>query len=257
MADDDGDDDKPLTLVEAFRILLRVLRPGSLADEIDSYQGLHSTASQPRLLRQPDDGTVARWELRFAERDPDDRDAALAVVTLMKEAIGDYRLPMEARHGGKGPRRPVHRADQRLGEVNIFESPELRFYKPGGRVDEDLSFYDCTVRQGDVIALRDAQQPPAPEADAVPSPSAPEAQSEAPPLPEPNLGGRPTDRDILLEEAAWRLRHESHPPSLRAFARDVLRPWLNVHGEHRGLKTGEVLKVETIEGHVRDLWNRR
>jgi hypothetical protein len=70
-------------------------------------------------------------------------------------------------------------------------------------------------------------------------------------------GGRPTDRDLLLSEADWRLRHERRPKTLRAFARDVLRPWLDEHGEHRGLKTQEVMKVETIEDHVRSLWNRR
>jgi hypothetical protein len=71
-----------------------------------------------------------------------------------------------------------------------------------------------------------------------------------------NLGGRPTDRDLLLEEAGWRLRHpETLPPTLAAFAGE-LRNWLEVHGVHRAKKTGEVMKAETIEGHVRSLWNR-
>jgi hypothetical protein len=172
-------DDKPLTLVEAFRDLLRARRPGPLADEIDSYSRLHYRA----------DGS---------DRDPDDREAAVAAATLIRDAIADYRLPVEARHGPKGARQPVHRADQRLGEVNIFESPELRFYSKSGslEVDEGLSFYGCTVRQGDVVALRDAQQPPTLETDAAPSPSAPEAQSETPPppaaQPDEAVSGRPT-----------------------------------------------------------------
>jgi hypothetical protein len=81
------------------------------------------------------------------------------------------------------------------------------------------------------------------------------AESPAAP-PEPNLGGRPTDRDLLLEEADWRLRHERRPPSLAAFGRE-LRLWLDVHGEHRAKKTGEVMKAETIEDHIRDLWWNR
>jgi hypothetical protein len=72
--------------------------------------------------------------------------------------------------------------------------------------------------------------------------------------PKVNRGGRPTDRDLLAEEADWQLRHEPRPPTLRAFALG-LRSWLKVHGEHRAKKTGEVMKVETIEGHVRRRWN--
>ena len=101
-------------------------------------------------------------------------------------------------------------------------------------------------------------------AEAEPAPAAAEpgpvtsVESPRSPIAEPevNLGGRPTDRDLLLEEAAWRLRHESPPPTLRAFARQ-LHSWLEEHGEHRAKKTSEVMKVQTIEGHVRRLWKRR
>jgi hypothetical protein len=81
---------------------------------------------------------------------------------------------------------------------------------------------------------------------------------------EPKVG-RPTDRDMILKEADWRLRHgwqewlpkpESEPTKLRPFAR-WLRSWLELHGEHRVEKTGEVMKLETIEDHVRQLWNDR
>ena len=75
-------------------------------------------------------------------------------------------------------------------------------------------------------------------------------------LPPVNPGGRPTDRDMVLEEAGWRLRHPPVPKTLKAFA-DELREWLKDHGEHRVGKTGEVMKAETIEGHVRPLWNAR
>ena len=72
----------------------------------------------------------------------------------------------------------------------------------------------------------------------------------------PVKGGRPTDRDLVLEEAGWRLRHPQVPKTLAAFARE-LREWLEDHGKYRAAKTGEVMKAETIEGHVRPLWNAR
>jgi hypothetical protein len=77
------------------------------------------------------------------------------------------------------------------------------------------------------------------------------AASAAPPV---NRGGRPTDRDLVLEEASWRLRHRQHPETLAAFARE-LRKWLGDHGEHRAVITGEVMKAKTIEDHVRPMWN--
>jgi hypothetical protein len=116
-------------------------------------------------------------------------------------------------------------------------------------------------------------QPPAPAADAAPT-SGIEVEPEGLPsttqqtVAEPasaasgellgalNLGGRPTDRDLVLGEADWRLRRrKTQAKSLAAFARE-LREWLQDHGEHRGKMTGEVMKPETIEGHVRPLWNR-
>ena len=74
----------------------------------------------------------------------------------------------------------------------------------------------------------------------------------------PVKGGRPTDRDLVLEEADWRLRvpGRTRAETLKAFAGE-LREWLEEHGMHRAGKTGEVMKAETIEDHVRPLWNAR
>jgi hypothetical protein len=99
---------------------------------------------------------------------------------------------------------------------------------------------------------------------AMPPPEPAQATSElapAPPAPEPSQsqqpggrGGRPTDRDMMLEEAAWRLRNQkTKAEGVAAFARE-LRPWLEDHGEHR--THGDVMKAETIEDHVRSLWNQ-
>jgi hypothetical protein len=145
-----------------------------------------------------------------------------------------------------------------FGLLPALESPQAVANEELPSPDEQLN--DPAVG---IQALAHAQSPPEqPEA----PPPAPAQATHQPAvnvelsadLPEGNRGGgRPTDRDLLLSEADWRLRHEHRPKTLRAFARDVLRPWLDVHGEHRGLKTQEVMKVETIEDHVRSLWNRR
>ena len=109
-------------------------------------------------------------------------------------------------------------------------------------------------------AQRQPQQPlPAAQPDKpVITDPAPAANAQSPTVPPVvNPGGRPTDRDLVLEEAAWRLRHQqTKAKSLAAFAGELHR-WVNDHGEHRDKKTGEVMKVDTIKGHVRPLWNRR
>jgi hypothetical protein len=116
----------------------------------------------------------------------------------------------------------------------------------------------------------EGSQPRAREADAAPvepegSPSA-TGQTVAKPAPETSAklpgvsspGGRPTDRDMVLEEAAWRLRQpgRTQAKTLAAFARE-LHKWLSDHGKHRGKKTGKVMKAGTIERHVRSLWKSR
>jgi hypothetical protein len=79
------------------------------------------------------------------------------------------------------------------------------------------------------------------------------AASAAPPV---SSGGRPTDRDLVLGEAEWRLKHRrTQAKTLAAFAREI-REWLKVHGRRRVKKTGEVMKAKTIEGHVRSLWKK-
>jgi hypothetical protein len=104
--------------------------------------------------------------------------------------------------------------------------------------------------------------PPAEPEQPTPAPSFPQVEPEPPPEPEPvpavlpvvNPGGRPTDRDLVREEARWRLEHrQTQAKSLAAFARE-LRKWLKDHGEHRAKKTGEVMKADTIGRHVRPLW---
>jgi hypothetical protein len=103
----------------------------------------------------------------------------------------------------------------------------------------------------DSVRLKQARQRPATTQvePAVADPAS--AASAAPPV---NPGGRPTDRDLVLEEAGWRLRHQQVPETLAAFSRE-LRVWLGDHGKCRAAKTSEVMTAETIKGHVRSLWN--
>jgi hypothetical protein len=77
--------------------------------------------------------------------------------------------------------------------------------------------------------------------------------------PATNRVGRPTDRDMVREEAAWRLRQpgRTKATSLAAFARELRDEFLQFHGEHRNRMTGEVMKADQIEDHVRSLWNDR
>jgi len=82
------------------------------------------------------------------------------------------------------------------------------------------------------------------------------APPAAPPQVQRQPGGRPTDRDMVYEEASWRLKNNrTQAENLTAFAQE-LHEWLEVHGRHRTKKTGEVMKADRIEYHVRPLWNR-
>jgi hypothetical protein len=101
--------------------------------------------------------------------------------------------------------------------------------------------------------------PPAPaRATLEPAQAPPDAKPSQSPQAQRQPGGRPTDRVMMLEEAARRLRQpgRTKATSLVAFACE-LRKWLQLHGEHRAKKTGEVMQVRTIKDHVRPLWNSR
>jgi integrase len=70
-------------------------------------------------------------------------------------------------------------------------------------------------------------------------------------------GGRPTEKDRIIREAKRRMAANGpRPPTLTAFARE-LRQWLDAQPDaHRTSKTKKVMAVDTIEGHIRSLWNR-
>jgi hypothetical protein len=79
-----------------------------------------------------------------------------------------------------------------------------------------------------------------------------------PPTPPKNPGGHPTDKKRIVDEARRRLKKKKKIlGTLTAFAQS-LREWLEEQDDpkpYRAKKTGEVMARETIEGHVRELWN--
>jgi hypothetical protein len=96
---------------------------------------------------------------------------------------------------------------------------------------------------------------PTPGAEAGPASVGAEPQAV---LPEVNPGGRPTDRERVVEEARRRLSAKNANENVRRrlapFCRG-LRDWLNEQpNPELNSKTGEVMSVDTIEGHVRDMF---
>jgi len=166
------------------------------------------------------------------------------------------------------PRRPSYEADVEslLAKGSETAAPSA----PAGDASTSVTDTEASVTEPEA-----ASSPPidATTAETASAPEQPETPSSAParatlepalasPATKPSQspqaqrqpGGRPTDRDMVLEEAAWRLRNQkTKAKSVAAFARE-LRAWLEVHGEHRS--HGDVMKVETIEDHVRPLWNQ-
>jgi hypothetical protein len=116
------------------------------------------------------------------------------------------------------------------------------------------------VDKHDLEALNPTGPRVAQTADPVVATLAPEmAAAASTASPKRDKGGRPTDRDMVVWEAGWRLRHPENlplPSSLAEFARR-LREWLKDHGAHRTKKTSEVMKARRIEHHVRSLWHKR
>jgi hypothetical protein len=174
------------------------------------------------------------------------------------------RVPAQGREGPFAPMQPIPADDFHPDRIEkkalpvpgarppkvvvdcggyLTTSPRQRFANYRGR-------HHWEAIEVDAAALKQARpRPLTTQAEPVIADPTP-AASVAPPV----KGGRPTDRDLVLEEAGWRLRHQQAPETLAAFARE-LREWLEEHGMHRAVKTGEVLQAETIEDHVRPLWN--
>jgi hypothetical protein len=79
------------------------------------------------------------------------------------------------------------------------------------------------------------------------------ADSVAPLPPE---GGRPTDRERIIDEARRRINAKEPLPSTKTAWAKELEAWLDKQpGARRGNKTRKVMTAETIEGHIQPLWN--
>ena len=184
---------------------------------------------------------------------------------------GLYTLSDGKRYSGPGMFAPekwfVARTD-RAGRVIFITEPVVM---DGRVVQEEVFAYASSIKFDSVAfdaffpvaGLPPAEHPRSLTTQAEPVIADPAPTSAVPPVNSggrptirlfSSLGGRPTDRDLVLEEADWRLRHQQVSETLAAFARE-LHAWLEDHGMHRAAKTGKVMKVETIEDHVRSLWN--
>ena len=163
-------------------------------------------------------------------------------------------------HSGPGILRPemwANAYEDRAGRRVIFFTEAA--VVDGRVVQEQVFAYDTSIELDSVafdtffpvagLPPAEHPRPSTTQAEPVIADPAP-AASVAPPV---SPGGRPTDRDLVLEEAGWRLRHQQVPKTLAAFARE-LREWLEDHGRYRPVKTGEVMKAKTIEDHVRPMW---
>lgn len=69
-----------------------------------------------------------------------------------------------------------------------------------------------------------------------------------------NTGGRPTDRDRVVNKAKDLLGTKKKYQTKAALARDI-RNWLNTLSD--AVRTnGEVMTIPVIEGHIADVWKR-
>jgi hypothetical protein len=135
--------------------------------------------------------------------------------------------------------------------------PILLDYKmTPARVDSTFGRYeepDLYFRRAGLELWLDRQFPPKPRAKA----SDESPTTSEPPPPVHSAGGRPTDRDRVIAEAERRLKAtEPIPAALAAFAK-AIRGWLDKQPDAvRDVTEGEVMRVRTIEDHIRPLWTR-
>jgi hypothetical protein len=185
------------------------------------------------------------------------------IERLMRDALADGLLDTWIEGPDGQPKCLLEREPWRqaaFGAANIASIPDLEdpSFNPGPDTEGKPAFVEKSVFEN----WLDAQQPgasggPQPEESPPQStePVAVAGAAESPvALPEPNRGGRPTDRERIVAEARRRLdAKENVPRKLVQFAGD-LRKWLEKQPDPE-LSNGQVMAVDTIEGHVRAMFN--
>jgi len=114
--------------------------------------------------------------------------------------------------------------------------------------------------EGDVLQSRPSQQVEQPDIgnkNDVETPAPLPEPAEHAPTVHSELGGRPTDKDLVIGEAKRRIANASLEPLPSTQAEFVrqLHSWLDKRADAiRSKKTGKVMMPETIEGHIQPLW---
>jgi hypothetical protein len=129
------DDPKTISVVEAFRTLLRARHPGPLADEIKSYD----------WFRHP--------ETRRKDCDPVEVDAAVEASMRLQEGIKTRTIRLRGKlwagASGEGPEQNISAADQREGELHIFDET----LKIGSGLATQRCFVKARCVEADVMLL--------------------------------------------------------------------------------------------------------
>jgi hypothetical protein len=128
------------TPAEAFRMLLRVWRPGPLADEIESYDWFRAyyRHHRPRSAEEVDDAKKALELLR--------RNVQSGTVRLRGVLYTRVKGVLES----QGPPVFIDLADQHLGDLNVFDARLIR-YETGWRTSHDYREVFCVKSDVDKI----------------------------------------------------------------------------------------------------------
>jgi hypothetical protein len=222
---------KLVSLAEARRTFIRARDPALAVwvTSVDAARNLKDAWVQgrtPGFRRMGYDRALANTELLEAS------------LEQLDDAVRACRIRLRGTRDPTKTPKKIDKREQQIGVLDIWAST----LTCGGRVYHEVQCYEDEVE-------REIARP----AGTVPAQEAP-ATDASPPLPEVNVSGRHTDRDRIKAEARRRLdANENVPRKLIQFARQ-LRQWLQKQPDPE-LSNGQVMAVDTIEGHVRPMFN--
>jgi hypothetical protein len=129
-----------VTPAEAFRMLLRVWRPGPLAEEIESYKWFRAyyRYHRPRSAAEVDDAKKALDLLR--------RTVQSGTVRLRGILYKRVKGILET----QGPPAGIDLADQRLGDLDVFNA-KLIIYETGWQIAHEYRHVFCNKTDVDKL----------------------------------------------------------------------------------------------------------